>query len=99
MELGLKNKTAFITGGSSGIGYAIAQTFVEEGAHVIIASRDYSKVEAAVKNLKRKNPTIKVTGKELDLTDEKKIKKVVSEIQKSATIDIVINNVGGPATG
>ena len=63
MDLGLKNKTAFITGGSSGIGYAIAESFVEEGANVIIASRDYSNVESAVKRLKRKNPTVKVIGK------------------------------------
>ena len=99
MELGLKNKTAFITGGSSGIGYAIAEAFVEEGANVIIASRDYSKVEAAVKKLKRKNPTVKIVGKELDLTDEKKIRKVATEIQKLGAIDILINNVGGPAAG
>jgi 3-oxoacyl-[acyl-carrier protein] reductase len=99
MDLGLKNKTAFITGGSSGIGLAIAEAFVEEGANVIIASRDYSKVESAVKRLKRKNPTVKVIGKELDLSDEKKIRKVVTDIQKSGVIDILINNVGGPATG
>jgi 3-oxoacyl-[acyl-carrier protein] reductase len=99
MDLGLKNKTAFITGGSSGIGYAIAESFVEEGANVIIASRDYSNVESAVKRLKRKNPTVKVIGKELDLSDEKKIRKVVTDIQKLGTIDILINNVGGPATG
>ncbi len=99
MDLGLKNKTAFITGGSSGIGYAIAEAFVEEGANVIIASRDYSKVEAAVKKLKRKNPTVKIIGKELDLTDEKKIRKVVADIQKLGSIDILINNVGGPAAG
>lgn len=99
MELGLKNKTAFITGGSSGIGYAIAEAFVEEGANVIIASRDYSKVEAAVKKLKRKKPTVKIVGKELDLTDEKKIRKVATDIQKLGAIDILINNVGGPAAG
>lgn len=99
VELGLKNKTAFITGGSSGIGYAIAEVFVEEGANVIIASREYSNVEAAVKKLKRKNPTVKVVGKELDLSDEKKIRKVVADLQKLGTIDILINNVGGPAAG
>lgn len=99
MELGLKNRTAFITGGSTGIGFAIAEAFVEEGANVIIASRDYSHVENAVKKLKRKNPTVKILGKELDLNDEKKIRKVVTDIQKAGNIDILINNVGGPAAG
>ncbi len=99
MELGLKNRTALITGGSSGIGYAIAELFVEEGANVIIASRDYSRVEAAVKTLKRKNPTVKITGKVLDLSNEKNIRKVITEIQKLGSIDILINNVGGPASG
>ena len=99
MELGLKNKTALVMGGSSGIGYAIAEAFVEEGANVIVASRTYSNVEAAVKKLKRKNPTVKVVGKELDLSDEKKIRKVLTELQKTTTIDILINNTGGPAAG
>jgi 3-oxoacyl-[acyl-carrier protein] reductase len=99
MDLGLKNKTALITGGSSGIGYAIAEAFVEEGANVIIASRDYSNVESAVKKLKRKNPTVKIIGKELDLSDEKKIRKVAADLQKLGTVDILINNVGGPAAG
>lgn len=97
--MGLKNKTALITGGSAGIGYAIAEALVEEGTNVIIASRDYSNVEAAVKKLKRKNPTVKVLGKELELSDEKKIRKVVSDLQKLGTVDILINNVGGPAAG
>lgn len=99
MELGLEKKTALVTGGSSGIGYAIAEAFVLEGCNVIIASRDYGHIEEAVKKLKRKNPTVKVVGKELDLLDEKKINKVLGDILKTTTIDILINNVGGPAAG
>ncbi|MBM4315864.1 MAG: SDR family oxidoreductase [Deltaproteobacteria bacterium] len=99
MDLGLKGKMALVTGGSSGIGFAIAEALVEEGVNVVIASRDYSNVEAAVKKLKRKNPTVKIVGKELDLNDEKKIRKVVGEIQKLGVVDILVNNVGGPTAG
>lgn len=99
MDLELKNKTALVMGGSAGIGFAIAEGFIKEGANVIIASRSYSNVESALKKLKRKNPTVKILGKELDLNDEKKIRKVVAELQKLGTIDILVNNVGGPAAG
>jgi NAD(P)-dependent dehydrogenase (short-subunit alcohol dehydrogenase family) len=47
----LKNKTALITGGNSGIGLATARLFVEEGAKVVITGRDQAKLEAAANQL------------------------------------------------
>ncbi len=99
MELGLKGKVAFVLGGTSGIGFAIAEELVKEGADVIIASRDFNHVDKAVKYLKRINPTSKVMGKQIDLLDSKKIQKTLSETLKQTGIDILINNVGGPASG
>lgn len=99
MELGLKDKTALVMGGTSGIGFAIAECLVLEGANVIIASREFANVERAMKHLKRINPTVKVEGKALDLADPAKILKVVETLLKKSQIDILINNVGGPVAG
>lgn len=53
MDLGLKGKTAVVTGGSKGIGYAVVKTFLEEGANVFICARNAEEVDAAVRSLSR----------------------------------------------
>ena len=51
MDLELKGKTALVTGGSRGIGLAIAKALEREGADVIICSRSLSNLESASKEL------------------------------------------------
>jgi len=96
MDLGIKGKVALVTGGSSGIGFGIAQCLAEEGCQVIISSRDEQHIHAAIERLKERNSEAVVDGKAMDLLDEKQIRKTLSEISK---IDILVNNVGGPAAG
>ena len=53
MKLGIKDKVALVTGGCSGIGYAIAESLAEEGANVIVTSRKQEKVDDALNKLKK----------------------------------------------
>src|SRR5690606_38910285 len=52
MDLKLKNKTALVTGSTSGIGYAIAKSLAEEGAKVLINGRSATEVDRAIKKLR-----------------------------------------------
>lgn len=85
----LSGKVAIITGGSRGIGFAIAKIFVENGANVIITSKDPKRLENAVSQLSN---TIGIIA---DIRDENDVKKVVEQtIEKFGKLDILINNAG-----
>jgi 3-oxoacyl-[acyl-carrier protein] reductase len=86
----LKGKRVLITGGTSGIGFAIAEKFLLEGAAVLITGRDESKLSNAASLLENKAHTL--------LWDVSDISIVKTQIQKVINIlgglDIVINNAG-----
>lgn len=88
----LENKIAMITGGDSGIGYAIAEEFIKSGCKVIICGRDKTKLEKCSNKLGKYCKYI-----ELDVRDIKKMKKI---IEMAATlfdenrIDILVNSAG-----
>lgn len=88
----LENKIAMITGGDSGIGYAIAEEFIKSGCKVIICGRDKTKLEKCSNKL-----GIYCKYIELDVRDIKKMKKI---IEMAATlfdenrIDILVNSAG-----
>jgi NAD(P)-dependent dehydrogenase (short-subunit alcohol dehydrogenase family) len=52
MDLGLRGRRALVTGGSKGIGYAVAEELVREGAHVAICARHQDEVDAAAAQLR-----------------------------------------------
>lgn len=89
----LQNKIAVITGAGKGIGRAIAQTFLNEGASLVLNTRTKSDLDSFVKEHKTYNDKIlTVTG---DVSDEKVTGQIVNEtISKFGRIDILVNNAG-----
>lgn len=83
----LSGKVVLVTGGASGIGYAIALSFLEAGAEVIVTAR----TEESIKNCKTitENGSLKIF--KLDVTNDISIEKLFAEID---TLDILVNNAG-----
>ena len=89
----LKGKIAAITGGSAGIGLAIAIAFLREGASVVIMARDAAKGAAAVEQLGGDERSVFIKG---DATVQADIERFVDgTIERFGRIDILVNNAGG----
>src|SRR5215212_6325277 len=87
----LEGKVAVITGGSSGIGLATAQRFVDEGAYVFITGRRQGELDAAVDKI-GKNNVIGVQGDVSNLHDLDRLYAAVRE--QKGRIDILFANAG-----
>ncbi len=91
----LKGKIAAITGGSAGIGLAIAIAFLREGASVVIMARDAAKGAAAVEQLGGDERSVFIKG---DATVQADIERFVDgTIERFGRIDILVNNAGASA--
>jgi 3-oxoacyl-[acyl-carrier protein] reductase len=92
MDLGLKKLKAIVTGGTRGIGSAIAKTLASEGADVAICGRNASQVKTAVAALREKG--VNASGSALDVADGPALKTWVGNVgQEFGGIDIVVANV------
>ena len=86
----LAGKTAVISGGTTGIGLAIAHRFVAEGAHVVIFGRRQAQLDEAVKRIGGQVTAIQADAANLD--DLNRVASVVSS--EGRTVDIVVSNAG-----
>ncbi|MBS1664136.1 MAG: SDR family oxidoreductase [Bacteroidetes bacterium] len=91
MDLQLNDKTAFISGSTAGIGYAIAKGLAKEGAKIILNGRAQQNVDEAVRQLKAEVPGANVTGIPADFAKEAEVAALLKQLPE---IDILINNVG-----
>jgi len=91
MDLQLTSKTAFVSGSTQGIGYAIAKALLQERATVIINGRTPERTAMAVQRLKDEIPGAEVSGIAADFT---KVTEVNSLLDSLPYIDILVNNVG-----
>lgn len=96
MDLDLRGKRVIISGGSRGIGLAIASGFLEEGAAVAFFARDEGGVESAIETLSAKG---EVFGSSLDASDHDAVRAWVSDAAHHlGSIDVVVNNTSASAS-
>ena len=96
MDLGLKGLKAVVTGGTKGIGRAIAQTLAAEGADVAFCARNADEVAQAVKDFAGYG--VKVSGRAVDVADGPALAAWVNDVAaKFGGIDIVVANVSALA--
>jgi NAD(P)-dependent dehydrogenase (short-subunit alcohol dehydrogenase family) len=89
MELGLKNRSVLITGGSRGIGLACARAFLDEGARVAIVSRERGNLDRAAAQLG------KITLIAADLSRAEEAQRMAREAEAAiGPIDVLVNSAG-----
>lgn len=91
----LEGKKAIVTGGTRGIGYAIAERFVEEGAAVTVFGSRQETADAAVEKLLAAHPEAKVWGRTCDLASLDAVNEAfAAAAQDMGGLDTVVNNAG-----
>src|SRR5882762_2253659 len=93
MDLGLKGQAALVTGGSKGIGKAVARGLAQEGVRVAICARDKASLEASAQELAATGAEVfAVAG---DLTRPDDVQRIVdATASRFGRIDVLVNNAG-----
>ena len=91
MDLQLKGKTAFVSGSTQGIGFAIARQLLQEGASVIINGRTAEKVNHTAEKLSQQVPGSSVLGIAADFSKANEVQHLVEQLPE---VDILVNNAG-----
>jgi NAD(P)-dependent dehydrogenase (short-subunit alcohol dehydrogenase family) len=99
MEISLKGRSAIITGGSKGIGFAIAKRFAADGADVAILARGRDTLDDAVKVIQAMAKG-RVVGVQADVSAAADIQRGYDEVMKAfGKVDILVNNAGTSRNG
>ena len=95
MDLGLKGRSALVTGASSGLGFAAASALAEEGADLTIVSRSRERIDEAANTI-GKNTGAAVKALTADLKKEADIEALTAAVGET---DILVVSTGGPPGG
>ena len=96
MELGLEGRTAAITGGSKGIGRAIARRLAAQGVNLILMARGKEQLQQTVQEI-QKESGVQVIGVPADITSAESIQAAAGAAKAQfSTVHIVVNNAGSP---
>lgn len=88
----LESKVCLVTGGTKGIGFAIAERFVEAGARVFICGRDKGDLKQALERLSQKG---EAAGEVCDVRSEEQVRMMLAECERVfGGLDILVNNAG-----
>ncbi|MFC1976228.1 SDR family NAD(P)-dependent oxidoreductase [Chloroflexota bacterium] len=94
MNLDLEHKVAVITGGSVGIGLAIARGLAGEGAHLVLCARDETRLMESAVEIQNEYG-VRALGLKADVTRPDDIERIVAEVEREFEgADILINNAG-----
>ncbi len=93
-QFDLSGRTVLVTGGSKGLGKAMADGFASAGANLFLVSRNLNEATEAAEEIKESHP-IEAVGHEADVTDEKAVSQMVEEaLDRFGQIDVLVNNAG-----
>jgi NAD(P)-dependent dehydrogenase (short-subunit alcohol dehydrogenase family) len=96
MDLQLAGKRAIVTGGSRGIGKAIARALADEGVHVVIAARTLAPLQQAAAELAEASGS-QVCGIAADTGDDASVRALVEQaLHRLGGVDILVNNAATP---
>jgi 3-oxoacyl-[acyl-carrier protein] reductase len=89
----LEQRTAIITGGAQGIGFAIAQTFAEQGANLVIGDLQLEQAEIACQQLVAKG--VQAIAVRVDVRDQEQVEQMVGRaVAEFGHLDVMVNNAG-----
>ena len=94
-DLGLAGRRVLVTGGTSGIGLAVADAFAGEGAHVGIIGRSPERLRTAVEDLRKKHPKSIIVGETCDISAEPDVQSTTNElVSQLGGLDHLVSSAG-----